>query len=239
MNYAYSLNGGTPVVKVFKIGASIATVGMPIEATIADSAGVAKGDPTAWVDAVGVNLDTGTYSTTQGDAEGVVAVVVNFDAVWRARMNEGATAGTNLAILTNSSANTAGTTVTITTGDAAPNSPELDEGTIACISGANMGLTRKITSTTATTAVVTVPFPRTIAAGDVFVITSASVGLETLSDNRQFTTNMTETRADIAVGTGATAVTVEIEWDFSSTLNARRNTYEYLMADDHVLNIAT
>lgn len=239
MNYAYSLTGGTPVVKKFKIGSTVATLGMPIEAAIAADAGVAKADPTQWLDAIGANVDTGTYSATQGDAEGVVGVVVNPDAVWRARLNEGATAGTQLAIITNSSANTAGTTITITTGDAAPNSPEMDNGYVACIAGNNVGLYRKIDSTAATTIGVLVPFPRTIASGDVFVMSGGSVVAESANDNRQFTTNMQEVRADIAVATGAAAQTIEVEFDFSSQLNARRNSFEYILSDDHAYNIAT
>ena len=239
MNYAYSLTGNsTPLVKRYKISETMATAGVPVLVNAANGAGLALASATGAADAVGVTVGTGTYSTVQGDAEGTVEVIISPDAVYKLRMCNSATAGTQLVITTNSAAETAGTVVTITTGDPAPNSPEMDEGTIVCVAGANVGQTRKLTSTAATTATVTVPFLNDIAANDVFIIvpwTPADVA----GDNVNLTTTLTEARQDIAVGTGIAMVVVDIEFDTSSQDNARRKSYLYGQLDDCIFRDAT
>lgn len=239
MNYAYSLTGNsTPLVKRYKISETMATAGVPVLVNAANGAGLALASTTAAADAVGVTVGTGVYSTTQGDAEGTVEVIISPDAVYKLRMANSAVAGTQLVITTNSVAETAGTVVTITTGDPAPNNPEMDEGTIVCVAGNNVGQTRKITSTAATTATVTVPFLNDIAASDVFIIvpwTPADVA----GDNIQLTTTLIEARQDIAVGTGIAMVVVDIEFDTSSQDNARRKSYVYGQLDDSIFRDAT
>lgn len=238
MNWAYNLSGGAPLKKRYKIAASVSTLGIPLCVTADATAGLALGLTTAAADAVGVSLDLGTYSTTQGDTEGTVNVVINPDAVYKTRLCSGATAGAQLTVTTNSAAETAGTVVTITTGDPAPNSPTMDEGTIVCISGANVGQTRKVTSVGATAATVTVPFLNDIAAGDIFIIVPLTPQ-DVAADNANLTSNLAEARIDIAVATGAAVNVLDLEFDCASVERARLYSYAYLHLDDHVLNTAT
>lgn len=238
MNYAYQLGGGSVLKRRYRIGASLTVPGVPLLVTAADGTGLVAASTTGAADAVGVSVDTGTYSTTQGDPEGMVTVIINPDAVYRLRMNNGATAGGQLALTTNSVASTTGLGVTITSGDAAPNSPEMDEGMIFCVSGANVGQGRKVTSTSATVATVTVPFLNDIAVGDQFIILPFNP-LDVAGDNINLTSNLAEARQDIAVGTGIAAVHVDLEVDSSSVSNARRNSFVYAILDDHILKDAT
>lgn len=238
MNLAYLLSGGAPVIKRYKSASTFTTAGGYATVTAADGAGVVLGLATTAADQVGLTLDTTTYSATQGDAEAVVSVLVNPDAVLRIRMGRTATAGTQLQVTTNSAAETAGTVITITTGDDAPNNTEKDEGTIACVSGANRGQSRKITSTSATAYTVTVPFLNDIASGDQFIAvpwTPADVA----GDNINLTTTLTEGRQDIAVGTGADLRIFDLEFDFSSVTDARRKSYVYALFDDHLYRETT
>jgi len=239
MKLAYLLNSGAPLILRYKVASTFATAGGYATNAIGSGAGVVLGLVTTAADQVGSNLDTATYSTTQGDAEGVVSILISPDAVYQIRMGRSATAGTALQVTTNSAAETAGTIITITTGDDAPNSPEKDEGTIACISGANLGQSRKITTTGSATAyTVLVPFENDIAAGDQFLAvpwTPADVA----GNNVQLTTNLTEARQDIAVGTGADLRIVELKFDFSSVTHARNHSHVYAKFDDPIYGVTT
>jgi len=127
----------------------------------------------------------------------------------------------------------AGTGITITTGDDAPNSEEKDEGTIACVSGANLGQSRKITTTSATVYTVTVPFLNDIAAGDQFIAVPWTPA-DVVGDNINLTTNLQEGRQDIAVGTGADLRVFDLEFDSASVSHARRQSFVYALFDDHI-----
>lgn len=218
-----------------KTGISMASLGAPVIITAAAGAGVVLGSTTGWTDAVGINLDASVYSTTQGDTEGVARVVVDPGAVFKWRIAGSATEGTQALVVTNSAASAAGTVITITTGDAAPNSPTLDEGTAYCVSGANAGQSRKITSVAATTATVTVPFTNDLAVGDVFILVPWTP-FDVAGNNLQFSTALTEADQSIAVGTGAPVRIVGLIW---SLTNARTDSWVEGVADDHVLNVTT
>lgn len=232
------LSGGAAYIKRYKVAANVATAGIPLLNNADGGAGVANGTTTSAANAIGLSLDAATYSTTQGDTEGIVTVDIRPDAVVRMRMSNSATSGTALVVTTNSSANSAGTTVTITTGDPVPNSPDFDEGAIACVSGANVGHWRKITSNSATTAVVTVPFPNTIASGDVFILVPW-MEVDVVGNNIQLTSDLLEARQDIATGTGAEFRILALEWDFSSQTNAQNNSYVSAQFDDHIFKDAS
>jgi hypothetical protein len=234
MNLAYLLSGGAPVLKRHKIGAS-AAAGIPVTET--SGAGIANATTTAITDAVGVTVDASTYTTTQATdmVEGVATVIINPDAVLRAKMVSAATGNTQLNLTTNSAANTAGTTITITTGDAAPNSPEMSGGTAFCVSGNNKGLSRVITSTAATTATLTVPFPHTIAAGDTFVLIPWSVpGVSNVTTT--LTTDLTAVRGDQAASSTALINVVDLEIDSELP---RSNSYLHLLLQDHMYGQTT
>ena len=243
MNYAYSLIGaGVPVIKRYKISATLADPGVYVTVATAGVTGLVKGITTTVAGQVGVTVDTATYSTTQGDAEAVASVIVNPSAVYRLRLAGGATAGTQGVITTNITANTDGLIVTKTgasgVGDPDPNSPTMDEGLIVCIGGANVGQSRKITSVAATTATVIVPFVNDIAVGDVFILCPYMPG-DTAADNIQTTSNIVEADHTVAVGTGADLRPIEVEFDTADLLSARRNSFVYAYLVENVLVVGT
>ena len=242
MKVGYLIFGGAALAKKYKIGATFGTAAVPAchAWTTPDNGIRPMQGVTVATDYLGVTTDTATYSETQGDADALITVVVNPDAVLKARMCDSATSGTQLDIITNSVAETAGTTATITAGEDAPNSPDLAQGAMACISGANTGQFRKLITTAATTAACTKPFGNDILAGDIFVLVpwweqaGASSG-----DNVQLTTDLTEARADIATGTGIESLIWDLRFDFSGASNARRDSYLYFQPNDHVAYLNT
>lgn len=229
------LFGGAAVTRRYKIGQTMSTAGVPaVQAWAEDKAGLMLATTLLATDFVGLTVDTGTYSTTQGDAEGLVTVVVNPDVIARARMSDSATSGTQLDRIRNSAADTAGLTITITTGDDDPSSPSMNGGTAAGIAGANAAQYRHIDTVSATTAVVVVPFLNDLAAsGDQFVLVpwSPHRGAGQLSAF-QLTSDLTEVRQDIAVGTGIPGECYGLDFDFSSADQARRNSYVEFMFGD-------
>lgn len=233
-----TLSGGYGATKDYKIAATV-VAGQPVLFT--STAGDAGGwitDPTTtnMDDAVGLVLgataripDGGragslTYSTTQGDTEGYARVVISPHAIFKARMSGSATTGAALATYTNTTANAAGTTFTATLGTAT-----MDGGTIFMTAGSNTGLSRRITTFTASTSlVVTVPFPNTISTSDVaMVVPYRPTGNVTM----QLVTDFTEADASIAVGTGAAIGCVELQFDHG---NPTTSSYVLWVIQDHV-----
>lgn len=237
MNYAWDYGSDAPKLITYKISATFATAGGYATVSIADGGGLVLGLRTSVVSQVGSFIDTGTYSTTQGDVEGDVLVITNPMAVYKMRCVSGGE-GNQLDLTTNSVLDTAGTGITITTGDPAPNSPEMDEGTIVCVSGANVGQTRKITSTSATVATVTVPFLRDIAVNDQFVVVPWTPG-DTAGDNINLDNTIGRAQHNIAVGTGAEFRPVALEFDTASVSSARQNSHVYAVMVSHVVTQGT
>lgn len=228
MKLGYHLSGGAPLLRRLKIGASFANAGI---VTINGAAGVIPSTTTDFADSMGLALDTGTYSTTQGDAEGLVTVDIRPDAAIRALMSGGATEGTALTTLVNTAASTAGTTVT----DADVGSADMVSGTVWCTKGANVGQSRPIaTHNSATDFVVTVPFKNDIAVGDEFLFCPYNeVGLTDGAGNVQTSTLFTQADASIASGTGGLATVVALE------LNGASDSYVLMRLGDHVFDIST
>lgn len=214
-NLGYIISGAAPLVKKYMVAAGtpdFTVAGCPANVSATTTAGVT---PTAAGTSglyLGLSLDTAVYTTTQATilangAPGVVSLVVNPDIAIRSRISGSATAGTAMTTITNSVANTGGTAVTITSGDAAPNNPTMLDGTVVCIKGNNVGIRRKITTVSATVCTVVVPFPYTIAVGDVFVMVPFFPGANTAvgGDDLSFTTTpgtlATEARQDVATTT--------------------------------------
>lgn len=243
MKLAHTISGGGPYIKRYFVGAHLTVAGIPVLQAAAGDYGVVTATTTSTANAVGVTLDTsgsGTL-TTQGvtthmreGLTGVVSVIINPDAVYKIRLSGSATSGTNLTQTTNSSADTAGLTVTITTGDPAPNSPTMDEGTVACIQGANVGIARKIDAVAATTAAAEIPFPQDLASGDIFLIVPATLFPDALN-TVQLTSDVSEADASAAWSADADIRTLGLEFDFSSAADARAKTYLYGVLGDHIL----
>ena len=233
-NFAYTLNGGAPLLKRHKVGVTVAAGIGVLERS---GAGIAAQTTTSLADAVGVTVDAATYTTTQSASmiEGVATVVINPDAVYKSLMVSAATGNTQLNLTTNSAASAGGTVVTITTGDAAPNSPEMAGGLAYCVSGANVGLSRVITSTGATSATVTVPFPQAIAVGDTFILIPWSVpGVSDVT--AVFDTATVNVRGDQDAASDASIQVIDVQIDSGFP---RSQSYLLWMLGDHILKDRT
>lgn len=248
------LSGGAEIFMRYPVRASVTDAGMPIIA-VTDTVGVAEATTTSFADAVGLGLDTATYSTTQADLDDpgsdpnigayrtytgldmgrVVTVSVRPDLIIGCLMSGGATESTALTLLSNTSASAGGTTVT----DADVGTADMASGTVWCINGNNVGHARQIvTHNSAQDFVVTVPFPRTIAVGDEFLwIPQAGFGTGAGAidgvGHVQGTTLITQGDASIASGTGGEVVVVRAE------LLGRNDTKVYFIFRDHQFNVNT
>ena len=249
MNLAYILSGGAPVKKRYKLGATSTTAaGVPLMAATTANAGLIllpSTAITAVTDCVGVSLDTGTYVTAQtvASAEGMITMIINPDAVWRLHAVGSAAAGVALALTTNDVAETAGLVIDKTgataVGDPDCNSPTMLEGFAVCLSGANKGSSRKITTVGATSATVTVAFPNGVGSGDEFILLPWEIaGVN--SNLVWLTTNLDEARANVAANSvGATMGVVDLEVDFGDTTTGRNRTFIHCLISDQWLKDLT
>ena len=238
MKVAHILSGGAAVVKRYKVGAT-AIAGIPVLDADTGTAGVKNATTTSFADAIGVTVDAATYTTAQAAdmVEGVISVVINPDAVLKALMVSAATGNTQLNITTNTVASAAGTVVTITTGDPVPNSPEMLDGTMICVSGANVGITRGITTTDATTATAVVPFPYDLAVGDTFVLIPWNApGPNGSAMTADLTTDLTAVRADADAASSGLIAVVDLDFDRS---DVRRNSHLHFLLKDHAFGTNT
>ena len=224
----------SPITLKFMIGASIAREGILAMAPAAGNAGIIPCTTTTVTNTVGLTVDSGTYTTTQtaSGTAAFVSCIVNAHLVLQYRMRGGAATGTDLANQDETTGSTAGTVVT--TG-AEWSSPTFDEGVVWANGGgvnANAGQYRKVTSVSATAGTVTVPFNNDIAIGDDFLRAPYWI-LDPTAKTIQFTTNLDEADASIAVGTGAAMITVGL------VLAGASDSYVRCCSNDHALNIAT
>lgn len=211
MQYMGCIGGGSPMIVRFKVSATGMTPGVIACAGPDASTGeMIVTAATATANQIGTLLDaansrtgeTLTYSTTQGAEEAVYSVIINPDQLIRGLMVTGAT-GTAITGDTIVTATAGGTT---TIGGTSVASPDMDQGTVWYTSGANVGRSRKILSTSSVTATVGVPFAAN-AVGDTFCYAGISRGLQGIT----LTTDVQKFRADIAVATGVNVTTVNLE----------------------------
>ncbi|MGH9876292.1 MAG: hypothetical protein ACRD5H_01525 [Nitrososphaerales archaeon] len=222
---------------------------------LTDNIGIGPVTTTSFADAVGLGLEAVTYSTTQADLDDpaadlnigayrtytgldmgrVITVSIRPDLEIRALASGGATAGTALPLLTNTTASAGGTLVT----DVA-NAPAADiDGLIWCLSGANVGHARAIASNVASTSItVTVPFPRTIAVNDTFCYVpwnTYGTGAADVDGNGNLHTTTLFDQADalIASGTGGAVVVTRLD------LLGRSDSKVYFILGDHLLHVYT
>jgi len=227
------MSGGAPLIKRYQINATVSDAGIPLLIGTSEEAGLDLPSTTVAADVVGLNLDTATFTTTQGtgadSAERLVSVIINPDAIYRVRMSGGATSGTALAQHTVTAQDTGGTVITTGT---AWNSPDFDEGVAWCFSGANVGQARKIVDADGTTATVLVPFDNTIEVGDVF-LRAPYQRMQGFAV--QMTSDFTEANADIVVDTGAGFKTIDWELlDLSD--DGTLKSFIYMIPTDHWLS---
>ena len=236
MEFAFDLSGGAvPILRRYQVSATNTVIGVPYLKVAANGSGVAKATTTAAADFVGVNVDAaGTYATAQNsdgsDNAAITTLIINPLAVYKARLSGGATDGTALTAQTITTASTDGLSVVTSGFDS--NSPDMDEGIVWGYSGANAGKARKITSTSANDATITVAFPHDIAVGDKFLFAAVSP-LSTIT--AQLTTNLTEIDATAAISGDATIVVVEMMLK-DEAFEGDKTSYALIQFVDHLLN---
>jgi hypothetical protein len=229
MQYAGNLSGSTPYIVRYKVSATGLAAGVIVCAAPDGGSGeIIVTAATATANQMGSLLDaanartgeTLTYSTTQGAEEAAYSVIINPDQVLRALMVTAAT-GTSMTQDTIATASSNGLTWV---GGTSVQSPDMDQGTVWYTSGANVGRSRKITSTGATvTGTVIVPFAAN-AVGDTILYAGISPGLQGIT----LTTSVQNARADIAVATGVNVTTIKME------CNGSTDSYVHVVLTDHV-----
>ena len=234
MEYQYDLTGGSSaVIKRYQVGATNTVTGVPFTVPTTSLPGVVIATTTTCAKGVGVNVDTaGTYVTAQqtdaSDTERSVGLIVSPFAVYSLLMSGGAAEGTAMVLHTAASGGSDGLTIV---SDVNTDSPELALGTCFCLSGANTGISRKITSNSTTTMTFTVAWPRDVNANDTFVVAPYNP-LQGIT--LQLTTLLTQADASIAVGTGGAWKTVELKFN-DAAHEGRTNSYVHALMANHVM----
>lgn len=232
MQYLGNFSGSSPVMKRYKVSATGMTPGVIACAAPDGASGemiVTAATATAnqigtLIDAASTVGETLTYSTVQGAAEAIYGVIINPDQIIRAQMVTGAT-GTAITADTVATAASNGLTVV---GAVSVASPDMDQGTIWYTSGANVGKSRKIVSTSSVTATVVVPFAAN-AVGDTFIYAGIAMGLQGIT----LTTDVQKCRTDIAVATGVNITTIDME------RNGINDSFVHVVLTDGVFNQTT
>lgn len=172
MQLAYLLGSNqTPIIKKFQVGETMANAGVPVTVAGSGGYGIKLVTTTAAANCVGITMDAVTTNTTQptdgSDPRRRVSVVVNPNAVLKARLSGGATTGTALSTETENTGTSTGLIAKSGTDFS-----NFDEGSVFWYTGANAGPTslRKIITGDATDADVGVPWTNDPAVGDKFVV---------------------------------------------------------------------
>ncbi len=160
------LSGGASVMIPYQIGATANVAGEAVFASATAGPGLVVGATagTEVANYVGMALDVGTPSTTQGSAESLVKTTVNPDAIIRARMAGSATSGSDVGLATVTTADSSGLTIV----DSSLTLTSHIDGVFWGISGANVGQVRICTSASSSTATFTQPFDNGVNVGDTF-----------------------------------------------------------------------
>jgi hypothetical protein len=218
MEYSGALSGGTaPLVATYKAGETLTAGRVVNSETTAGTGQLEAATATGFVDCMGTvmavgggvgvgrNIGSLTYSTTQGDAEGLADVNCDPHAIYRGLLSGGATANTALQDLISTSADTNGLTIT-----------DADVGTATMVNGiawlkGNKDESRVIvTFNSATSIVVTVPFSQDIGTTETYHFTPMCPGRTVAV---QLTSTLDQINSAIAVGTGGTARCQSVELD--------------------------
>jgi hypothetical protein len=234
MEFAYTLSGGAPVIKRYMASETLSTAGVPVIGSVEAATGASRASirPAGASDVVNTGSQVGLLMDTSGTVAAtgitdsddlIVSVIINPDAVIRARMNNGTASGTALALTTPTAADTTGVTVGSTT---------LDNGAVWGYSGNNVGQYRR---TTGTTGVCAINFTNGILTTDTYLACHGfpcSVEL-TSWECYDLTTDLTEVIAQTAVVDTNNFATVDMEMN-DSTDDGINNSYYHLIANNHL-----
>ncbi len=234
MELAYLLKGGAPVIKRYMAGTTISTAGIPLLGAVdaATDLGsvepmVATGTPTVGGSQIGLCLDTsGTIAATgmTSDADLFVSVIINPDAVIRAKMNNGTTSGTALATTSSSSADSTGALLTGAT--------TFDNGAVWGYTGSNVGSFRRTDDVSGSMAI---NFVNAIATTDTYLaVHGFPCGVELGSfESYDLTTDLTQIAAQTAIVVQNNFTTVDMELRDAEEDGAS-NSYYHLIANSHL-----
>ena len=221
------LHGGAAVIKTYQVSETFATDGVPALIEASTEAGLNPATTTSLADAVGITIGTAVYTTTQGtgasSAQRRLSVIINPDAIVKARFAGSATAGAALTAVTVTTASSDGTVVT--TG-AEWSSPTYLNGTVWGLIGSNVGQSRKLTTVSTTAGTVLVPFDYDTVVGDTFLRTPTHPLASIVA---QLVTLTNEIDASAAV-TGASFICIDED------LNGTTDSFGYFIFGDHLLN---
>lgn len=208
MQYAYDLGGGTPVIKTVKLGAAVnaGAIAM-IDATNAIGH-VISNTTTSCADGLGVIVSAGTYSAAPAaGAEGTCDVVCNPFQVIRARVSGSSVTGAALTtanVFTQTAAST-----TVITSAAVPAYTVNKNSTIFCLTGANAGRSRIVTSHVDSVSVtVTVAFPVSVAVGDKLVVVPYEIGGVSVQTTA---TDFLEADGSVEIATGMNVAVCDVQ----------------------------
>lgn len=225
MEFAYTISGGAPHYKKFLVDSAAGIIqGVPVtsDAETANADGVLAATTTAAVGFIGVSLDAATTTAAQvgsTDNGAYISLPINPDAVYRAKLCQGATADTALTIITASSASTDGLSPCVSSS----------EHLVWGYTGANAGVVRR---TTAANTVV-IAYPQNVAIGDEFLQTNTAV-----ADATQYPTLVTLlTQVDVSTAVDENDnFTVVENYLRDKSQDGRNNSYTLLLGASHAFS---
>lgn len=228
MQMAYILGGSNPHLASVRIGESV-SANQPLIGAADGGSGAIKAAVDGAIDFVGIAQEAGTHTTTQAtdgsDIDRTVKVIINPDAVWKAKLSGGSGEDTAMGVITATAADATGLLVT----DSGTDTTTFDNGTIWGLSGSNAGQARKIDALSGNELSVLVPFLG-ISIGDTFLGTY----LHQFGPNMtaQLTTNLTQ--IDSGIGTDpATDVELTV---IDLLTNGRNDSFALVLFKAHVLH---
>ena len=222
MQYSYCF-GGDPVLKTLKVGTASIAAGTWCMTEVTHEGEVTTCTTTSAVKCMGLAMNAGVYAVA---TEATVLSIINPLAVYRGKFSGAATESAALALHTNTGAST--TVLSAANISANDHHP----GLMFCLTGANAGLSRVVTSwIAATSATTSVQFPANIAVGDVAILIPTHQGWEGIT----LTTALTQVRADIASGAGVACTNVGVELE-KPINTAAPVVYGDFLINDHALN---
>ncbi len=242
--------GSAPFLGDFKIQATLAADTIAIWATGAGST-LSVSTTSSLADAMGLVVaaaqgQTLTYSATQGDTEGIATVIYDPFRIYEVRIVPSATSGTAYAVgdgylVEEESGDAAG--VTITDTEIVGSADDMNDGMVFGLTGANPvsdqnhRAKRVIVDHTATTLVVTVPFPNDIAVGDTFVASQYAPGVISVT----LTSDLTQADGVSAGAAGGDARVLKVRVEtvkYGATVTAPQ-LYLQMVLLDHAFNSFT
>ena len=233
MELAYMLSGGAPVIKRYMAGTTISTAGIPVLGAVDAGTDLGSVEPTTASGVVGIGSQVGLCLDTSGTvgATGVtdsddlfVSVVINPDAVLRAKMNNGTTSDTALATTAPTSADSTGATLTGAT--------TFDNGAVWGYTGTNVGEFRRSDDVSGS---LSINLVNGTATTDTYIAVHGFPCSVELTDFECFdlTTDLTQIIAQTAVVDKNNYATVDMEMR-TATDDGINNSFYHLIANNHL-----